>query len=184
MSAAAPGPLLVVGAGIAGVTTALEAAEAGQDVVVVEREPSVGGRVLRHHQYFPKLCPPSCGMEINTRRLTKNPRVRVLVRSRVASAERSGAGWRVTLRRGAEHVTDACTACGACSKACPATVADLQDYRGDLRALVGSFGPILRRFAFGEDDRPLDLSDEVKKFRLSRPNNLLFDLQVKWMLLD
>ena len=36
------------------------------------------------------------------------------------------------------------------------TVGDLQDYPGDLRALVGSFGPKLKQFAFGEDDRPLD----------------------------
>jgi DNA polymerase-4 len=42
------------------------------------------------------------------------------------------------------------------------TVANLQDYRGDLRALAGSFGPRLRQFAFGEDDRPLELGDEIK----------------------
>ncbi len=42
------------------------------------------------------------------------------------------------------------------------TVGDLQDHTGDLRALVGSWGPALRRFAFGDDDRPLDSGDEVK----------------------
>jgi DNA polymerase-4 len=42
------------------------------------------------------------------------------------------------------------------------TVGDLQDYRGDLRALVGSFGPRLKEFAFGQDDRPLELGDLVK----------------------
>ena len=42
------------------------------------------------------------------------------------------------------------------------TVGDLQDYGGDLRALVGSFGPTLKRFAFGEDDRPLESGDEIK----------------------
>jgi len=42
------------------------------------------------------------------------------------------------------------------------TVGDLQDYPGDLRALVGSFGPTLRRFAVGQDDRPLELGDEIK----------------------
>jgi quinone-modifying oxidoreductase subunit QmoA len=124
VTASSPSPLLVVGAGIAGVTTALEAAEAGQEVVLVEREPSIGGRVLRNHQYFPKLCPPSCGMEINGRRLSKNPLVKVLTRTQLLAAERNGAGWRVTVRRGAEHVTSACTACGDCSKACPATVPD------------------------------------------------------------
>lgn len=41
-------------------------------------------------------------------------------------------------------------------------VGDLQDYPGDLRALVGSFGPKLKQFAFGEDDRPLELGDEIK----------------------
>jgi DNA polymerase-4 len=42
------------------------------------------------------------------------------------------------------------------------TVGDVQDHRGDLRALVGSWGPVLKRFAFGEDDRPLELGDEVR----------------------
>jgi DNA polymerase-4 len=42
------------------------------------------------------------------------------------------------------------------------TVGDLQDYPGDLRALVGSFGPKLKQFAFGQDDRPLELGDEIK----------------------
>ena len=48
------------------------------------------------------------------------------------------------------------------NKAGVATVGDLQDYAGDLRALVGSFGPKLKQFAFGEDDRPLELGDEIK----------------------
>jgi DNA polymerase IV len=44
----------------------------------------------------------------------------------------------------------------------PVTVGDLQDCPTDLRALLGSFGPKLKRFAFGEDDRPLELGDEIK----------------------
>jgi DNA polymerase-4 len=42
------------------------------------------------------------------------------------------------------------------------TVGDLQDHPGDLRALVGSWGPQLKKFAFGEDDRPLELGDDIK----------------------
>lgn len=42
------------------------------------------------------------------------------------------------------------------------TIGDLQDYPGNLRALAGAFGERLRKFAFGEDDRPLELGDEVK----------------------
>ncbi len=42
------------------------------------------------------------------------------------------------------------------------TVGDLQDHPGDLRPLVGSWGPTLRRFALGDDDRPLELGDDIK----------------------
>jgi DNA polymerase IV len=61
------------------------------------------------------------------------------------------------------------------SKAGMRTVGDLQDYSGDLRALVGSWGPELKRFAFGDDDRPLDLSEEVKS--ISSENTFLQDTQ-------
>ena len=124
MNAANSKPLLVVGAGIAGITAAVESAEAGREVVLLEREPSVGGRVLRNHQYFPKMCPPSCGMEINTRRLERSPRVRVLVQAQLESATRNGGGWQVKVRQRPEYVTNACTACGDCSKVCPSKVAD------------------------------------------------------------
>ncbi len=53
------------------------------------------------------------------------------------------------------------------------TVGDLQDYAGDLRALVGSWGPELKRFAFGDDNRALDLGDEVKS--ISSENTFLRD---------
>ncbi|MCG6923982.1 MAG: FAD-dependent oxidoreductase [Acidobacteria bacterium] len=123
MSETTPQPLLVVGAGIAGVTAALEAAEAGRDVVLLEKEASIGGRVLQLHHYFPKLCPPSCGMEINTRRLERNPRVRVLTRSEIQSAE----DGKVTIRQAPAYVNDRCTACGKCCEVCPAKVADPHD---------------------------------------------------------
>ena len=117
-------PLLVIGAGIAGVTCALEAAEAGREVVLLEREAFIGGRVLRAHQYFPKLCPPSCGMEINARRIERNPRVEVVTAARVTGATASDRGWSVTLTRAARHVNERCTLCGECSKVCPARVPD------------------------------------------------------------
>jgi len=42
------------------------------------------------------------------------------------------------------------------------TIGDLQDYKGDLRALVGSWAPRLKQLAFGEDDRPIELGDDIK----------------------
>jgi len=55
------------------------------------------------------------------------------------------------------------------------TVGDLQTHPDDLRALVGSWGPELKRFAFGEDDRPLELGDEVKS--ISSENTFLRDTE-------
>lgn len=55
------------------------------------------------------------------------------------------------------------------------TVGDLQDHPGDLRSLVGSWGPELKRFAMGEDNRPLDLSDDVKS--ISSENTFLQDTE-------
>ncbi|HRI14105.1 MAG TPA: DNA polymerase IV [Verrucomicrobiota bacterium] len=53
------------------------------------------------------------------------------------------------------------------------TIGDLQDYPGDLRSLAGSFGPVLKRFALGDDDRPLELGDLVKS--ISSENTFLHD---------
>jgi len=52
--------ILVVGGGISGMTAAIEAAEAGAEVVLIEKNPYLGGRVASLNQYFPKLCPPQC----------------------------------------------------------------------------------------------------------------------------
>jgi quinone-modifying oxidoreductase subunit QmoA len=117
-------PLLVLGAGIAGITTALEAAETGAEVVLVERDPTIGGRVVRSRSYFPKMCPPTCGMEINIRRLERNPRVRVVTSARVTAAEQTGDGWKVTLTIAPAFVNARCTACGDCEAACVTEVAD------------------------------------------------------------
>ncbi len=70
--------IVVVGGGISGITAAVEAAEIGCDVVLVERGPAIGGRVAQLHRYFPKLCPPTCGLEINFQRVKKNPRIKLL----------------------------------------------------------------------------------------------------------
>ncbi len=124
MSETNASPLLVIGAGIAGVTAALEAAEMGSEVVLVEREPAIGGRVMRLTNYFPKLCPPSCGMEINTRRLERNPRIRVVTSAQITGAQKTDSGWSVTVTSDPAYVTDACTACGDCEKACDTMVPD------------------------------------------------------------
>jgi len=116
--------ILVIGGGIAGMTAAIEAAEAGCETVLVERTASLGGRVARMYQYFPKLCPPSCGLEINVKRIRNNPRVTVLTGAEVEKVAGSPGDYEATVLVSPRYVTDACTACGECEKVCPAERAD------------------------------------------------------------
>ncbi len=113
------GKVLVIGGGISGITAAIEASEAGCEVVLVEKNAYLGGRVARMNQYFPKLCPPSCGLEINYRRLRASTNIRCLTLSQVEKITGGPGRYQVTIQRTPRFVNNKCTACGECVKACP-----------------------------------------------------------------
>jgi len=113
------GKVLVIGGGISGITAAIEASEAGCEVILVEKHPYLGGRVIRMNQYFPKLCPPSCGLEISFRRLRTSPYIRCLTSSEVEEISGGPGRYRATIRRHPRFVNSKCTACGDCVDACP-----------------------------------------------------------------
>ncbi len=120
--------VLVIGGGVAGITAAIEAAEAGCQVVLVERAPSLGGRVARMNQYFPKLCPPACGLEINFKRMKSNSSIQVLTQAEVQDLAGSPGDYTATVKISPRYVTDACTQCGECVKVCPAERSSEFDY--------------------------------------------------------
>ena len=122
------GGIIVIGGGISGLTTALEAAEAGHDVFLLEREPYLGGRVARLREYFPKLCPPSCGLEINFRRLKQNPRVQIMTLAEVKKVEGKPGDFTVTVELKPRRVNGNCTACDKCLPACPVERPDDYNY--------------------------------------------------------
>ena len=113
------GSVLVIGGGISGMTVAIEAAEAGLEAHIVEATPTLGGRVAQLASYFPKMCPPCCGLEINYRRLRVHDHIRVHTLSRVTKVEGSKGNFRVTIEHSPRHVNERCTACNACVDACP-----------------------------------------------------------------
>ena len=110
--------ILVVGGGISGLTTAIEAAEAGYDTYIVEKNPYLGGRVSQLHHYFPKLCPPSCGLEINFRRIRQNPKIRFFTMAEVESISGEEGNFDVKLKINPRYVNEKCTACGECAEVC------------------------------------------------------------------
>jgi len=121
-------PILVIGGGISGVTSAVEAAEAGAKVVLVEKNPYLGGRVAQLHQYFPKLCPPSCGLEINFKRIKFNPDITFYTDARVTSVSGAKGNFDVTITRNPRYVNEKCTTCGECEKMCTTEVPSRFNY--------------------------------------------------------
>jgi len=109
-------------------TAAIEAAECGKDVVLVEKSPSLGGRVSQLYKYFPKLCFPTCGMEINLRRLKANKRIRVLTLAEVQAISGKSGDYTATVKISPRYVNDNCTACGECSKAVSAEIDNAFNY--------------------------------------------------------
>lgn len=120
--------IMVVGGGIGGLSAAVEAAEVGYDVVLIERSPSLGGRVSQLNRYFPKLCHPSCGLEINYQRVRKNPRIKVMTMTTVESISGQAGNYTVTAKASPRYVTESCTACGACAEAAETEVDDQFNY--------------------------------------------------------
>jgi len=120
--------ILVVGGGIGGMTAALEAAECGKDVVLVEKNPSLGGRVTQLYKYFPKLCHPVCGMEINLRRLKASKRVRLLTLAEVTAISGKPGDYTATVRVQPRYVNENCTACGECAKVVETEIDDVFNY--------------------------------------------------------
>ncbi|MFH1539604.1 MAG: CoB--CoM heterodisulfide reductase iron-sulfur subunit A family protein [bacterium] len=129
-------PILVVGGGISGLTVALEAAEVGNPVILVEKEPFLGGRVSRMNQYFPKLCPPYCGLEINFKRVKQNPGIEVLTSAEVGQVSGQAGDFKVTLKVNPTFVNENCTACGECVAACPVERANDFNYGMDRTKAV------------------------------------------------
>ncbi|MET0007677.1 MAG: FAD-dependent oxidoreductase [Candidatus Thiodiazotropha sp. 6PLUC4] len=108
--------ILVVGGGISGMTAAIEAAETGKQVVLVEKRPYVGGRVTQLYKYFPKLCFPTCGLEINQRRAKMNPNLTILTMAEVTDLKGEAGNYTATVKISPRYVNDNCTACGDCTK--------------------------------------------------------------------
>jgi quinone-modifying oxidoreductase subunit QmoA len=133
------GSILVVGGGISGLTTAIEAAEVGYEVFLVEKNPYLGGRVAQLNQYFPKLCPPTCGLEINFRRIKDNPKIKVLTLAEVAEVNGKPGAYDVSLKINPRYVNENCTCCGDCSAVCETEISS--EFNFGMNKIKGAYLP-------------------------------------------
>lgn len=116
---------LVVGGGIAGIQAALEIANAGFHVYLVEREPSIGGHMAQFDKTFPTL---DCSACILTPRMVEagtHPNITLLTWSEVMNVSGYVGNFHVTIKKKARFVVEElCTGCGICQEKCPKKVID------------------------------------------------------------
>ena len=116
---------LVVGGGIAGIQSALEIANAGFHVYLVEREPSIGGHMAQFDKTFPTL---DCSACILTPRMVEagtHPNITLLTWSEVTKVAGYVGNFHVTIKKKARFVNEElCTGCGICQEKCPKKVID------------------------------------------------------------
>ncbi len=116
---------LIVGGGIAGITAALELANAGYHVYMVEREPSIGGHMAQLDKTFPTLDCAACILTPRMVDVGQHPNITLLAYSEVESVEGYVGNFTVTVRKKASYVNEElCTGCGICEEKCPKKVVD------------------------------------------------------------
>ena len=111
--------VVVIGGGIAGVQAALDLAEAGARVVLVEKGPSIGGKMAALDKNFPTL---DCSVCIEAPKLSEvgeHPNIEILNNAEVVSLEGEAGNFTITVRQKAGFVTSECTRCGECEPVCP-----------------------------------------------------------------
>ena len=116
---------LVVGGGIAGIQAALEIADAGFHVYLVEREPSIGGHMAQFDKTFPTLDCSACILTPKMVDVGSHRNITMMTWSQVENVSGYVGDFNVTIRKKARYVnTDSCTGCGICWEKCPKKVVD------------------------------------------------------------
>ena len=110
---------LIIGAGIAGIQAALDIAEAGFKVYLVEKSPSVGGRMSQLDKTFPTLDCSACILTPKMVDVANHPNIELMTYSQVEEVEGYVGNFKAKIRKKARYVDfDKCTGCGDCAEAC------------------------------------------------------------------
>jgi len=111
---------MVIGGGIAGISASIDLGNAGYEVVLVERLPSIGGRMLQLSETFPTLDCAQCTLTPKTVETGQHPRIKLLTYSEVDDVQGTAGDFAVKVRRKAGYVDwTKCTGCGLCQQKCP-----------------------------------------------------------------
>ncbi|UCH58239.1 MAG: hydrogenase iron-sulfur subunit [Candidatus Bathyarchaeota archaeon] len=110
---------LVIGGGVAGIQAALDLADTGYKVFLVEREPSIGGRMAQIDKTFPTMDCSICILAPKMSDVGHHPNIELISNSEVVGVSGYIGNFKVNVLKKPRYVTDDCTACGDCSPICP-----------------------------------------------------------------
>ncbi len=153
---------MVIGGGIAGISAALNLAEQGIEVFLVEKKPMLGGHMAQLDKTFPTLDCSICILAPKMVEAYRHPRINVLAYSEVRSVQENGRGYSVDVLRKPRYVDEEkCTGCGICLETCP--VKDIDDEfdegLGQRRAIYMPFPQAVPRVATIDSSHCLKLTE-------------------------
>lgn len=132
---------LVIGGGVAGIQAALDIADGGIEVVLVEKEPSIGGHMAQYDKTFPTLDCASCILTPRMVEVASHPLISIYSYSEVVEVSGFVGDYEVKIRKRARSVDlERCTGCGACLEKCPAKIPS------EFEAQLATRGAIYRPF--------------------------------------
>jgi heterodisulfide reductase subunit A len=133
--------VMVVGAGIAGIEAALDIAKSGHQVYLVEKNPSIGGHMMKFDKTFPTLDCAACISTPKTVAVAQEPNIHLFSYSEVAEVNGYVGNYNVKIKRKARYVReDQCTGCGQCSEVCPVSLpSEFDENLGERQAVYRFF---------------------------------------------
>jgi heterodisulfide reductase subunit A len=141
--------VLVIGGGIAGMTAALDMAEGGYDVILLEREPSLGGRMAQLWKTYPGLDPAPEGLLVKASEVEKHPKIDLYCYSELEEVKGYLGNFDLVIRKKAPFVDwKKCNGCGACVRTCPV------EFNSEFDRGLGSRKAINTLYAGSVPDRP------------------------------
>ncbi len=126
--------VMIVGGGIAGIEAALQIADAGYEVILVEKEESIGGHMAKFDKTFPTLDCSACILTPKMVAVGTHPRIRLMTYAEVENVQGYIGNFKVKVRKKARFVNpELCNSCGSCYDVCPS-----QRYPLDRQLIIGN----------------------------------------------
>lgn len=133
---------MVIGGGISGIQASLDIANAGYEVVLVEKEPSIGGHMSQLSETFPTLDCSQCILTPRMVEVYQHPKIKLMSYSEVEKVEGFIGNFKVTVKKKARFVDDEkCTGCGDCIQKCPIKKKALSEFDENLTTRTAIYVP-------------------------------------------